>query len=108
MGRRKNNPELVQELMDGHWTMPQEEYEQKFNSLSASDRSKVSDFVDEMGRRFIIGDFDESYVYDDDDDDDDGDGLDVYDAAEIWASHGKDEDYTFGYTEEELEEALDD
>ena len=74
--------------------------------MSASDRSKVSDFVDEMGRRFIYGDFDESYVYDDDDDD--GDGLDVYDAAEIWASHGKDEDYTFGYTEEELVEALDD
>lgn len=32
--------------------------------------------------------------------------LDVYDAALIWASHGKDEDYTFGYTEEELEDAL--
>lgn len=32
--------------------------------------------------------------------------LDVYDAAEIWASHGKDEDYTFGYSEEELEAAL--
>ena len=105
MGRRKNNPELVQELMDGHWTMPQEEYEQKFYSLSASDRSKVSDFVNEMGRRFANGDFDDSFVYGDDDDDD---GLDVYDAAEIWASHGKDEDYTFGYTEEELEEALDD
>ena len=32
--------------------------------------------------------------------------LSVYDAALIWASHGKDEDYTFGYTEEELEDAL--
>lgn len=30
----------------------------------------------------------------------------VYDAALAWASRGKDEDYTFGYTEEELEEAL--
>ena len=27
-------------------------------------------------------------------------GLSVYDAALIWLSHGKDEDYTFGYTEE--------
>ncbi len=32
--------------------------------------------------------------------------LNVYDAALIWVSHGKDEDYMFGYTEEELEDAL--
>lgn len=32
--------------------------------------------------------------------------LSVYDAAMIWLSHGKDEDYMFGYTEEELQEAL--
>ena len=32
--------------------------------------------------------------------------ISVYDAALIWASNGKDEDYTFGYTEEELEEQL--
>lgn len=43
---------------------------------------------------------------DDDDDDDDSESLSVYDAALIWQSHGCDEDYTFGYTEEELEEAL--
>lgn len=41
-----------------------------------------------------------------DDDDDDGETLSVYDAALIWASNGKDEDYMFGYTEEELEDAL--
>ena len=41
-----------------------------------------------------------------DDDDDDGEGLSVYDAALIWMSNGKDEDYTFGYSEEELEDAL--
>ena len=43
--------------------------------------------------------------YDDDDYDDD-EALSVYDAALIWASNGKDEDYTFGYSEEELEDAL--
>lgn len=32
--------------------------------------------------------------------------LDVYNAALIWLSNGKDEDYTFGYSEEELEDAL--
>lgn len=45
----------------------------------------------------------------DDDWDDDGsedESLSVYDAAFIWMSNGKDEDYTFGYTEEELEAAL--
>ncbi|MCD7826386.1 MAG: hypothetical protein LUH14_10570 [Clostridiaceae bacterium] len=37
---------------------------------------------------------------------DDSECLSVYDAALIWASNGKDEDYTFGYTEDELEDAL--
>ena len=36
----------------------------------------------------------------------DNESISVYDAAEIWASHGKDEDYMFGYSEEELEAAL--
>lgn len=39
-------------------------------------------------------------------DDDDGEELSVYDAALIWASNGKDEDYMFGYSEDELEDAL--
>ena len=38
--------------------------------------------------------------------DDEDKGLSVYDAALIWASKGKDEDYMFGYSEEELEAAL--
>ena len=44
----------------------------------------------------------EDYVWDDDD----SEALSVYEAASIWASNGKYEDYTFGYTEEELEDAL--
>ena len=44
--------------------------------------------------------------YDTDDEDESGESLSVYDAALIWASRGKDEDYTFGYTEDELEDAL--
>lgn len=44
--------------------------------------------------------------YDVDDLDEEGEALSVYDAALIWMSNGKDEDYTFGYTEEELENAL--
>jgi predicted amidophosphoribosyltransferase len=42
----------------------------------------------------------------DDDCDDDSEAISVWDAAEIWASNGKDEDYTFGYSEDELEDAL--
>lgn len=40
------------------------------------------------------------------DEDEDGENISVYDAAEIWASNGKDEDYMFGYSESELERAL--
>lgn len=49
-----------------------------------------------------------SYEYGDEDEDEDeyGERISVYDAALIWLSHGLDEDYTFGYTEEELEDAL--
>ena len=43
---------------------------------------------------------------DDDYDDDESEYISVYDAALIWASNGKDEDYMFGYTESELEDAL--
>ncbi|WP_273382722.1 hypothetical protein [Enorma phocaeensis] len=42
----------------------------------------------------------------DDEDYESDESLSVWDAAEIWASNGKDEDYMFGYTEEELEDAL--
>lgn len=50
---------------------------------------------------------DGNIIYDDEDDydEDDSERLSVWEAAEIWRSHGKDEDYMFGYTEEELEDA---
>ncbi len=32
--------------------------------------------------------------------------ISAYDAALIWLSNSKDEDYMFGYSEEELERAL--
>ena len=37
---------------------------------------------------------------------DDAQGISVDEAALIWASNGKDEDYTYGYSEDELEDAL--
>ncbi len=43
-----------------------------------------------------------------DDNDDDGGSLSVSDAADIWRSRGEDEDYMFGYGEDELRRAADD
>ena len=39
-------------------------------------------------------------------DEDNSEQISVWEAADIWVSNGKDEDYMFGYTEEELEDAL--
>lgn len=50
-------------------------------------------------------DFDEQVENFEDDYDE---SLDDYDAAEIWLSNGMDEDYAFGYSEEDLRRALDD
>ena len=102
MGRRKNNPDLVEELIDGRWTMDQDEFEEKYNSLSSSDMSKVSEVIYGMEDEFMNADFEEE----EDDDEDDEESLSVYDAALIWMSNGKDEDYMFGYSEDELENAL--
>lgn len=63
----------------------------------------------------IFGNWDgETYVcdycagneYDGDYDDDDGERIDVYEAALIWQSSGMDEDRMFGYSEDELRDAL--
>lgn len=41
MGRKKNNPSLVQELIDGCREMSNEEFIRKYDSLSSSDMKKV-------------------------------------------------------------------
>ncbi|ARB01557.1 hypothetical protein HCZ01_08765 [Limosilactobacillus fermentum] len=46
------------------------------------------------------------YGLDDIPNDMEDESIDVCDAALIWQSNGKDEDYTFGYSEAELEAAL--
>lgn len=99
MGRRRNNPELVKELIDGLWTMDATEFGEKYNTLSGSDMDIVGEAISGMEAEWT------SRLYDDDEEYAE-DALSVDDAAMIWASNGKDEDYTFGYTEEELEEAF--
>ncbi|MEV7638207.1 hypothetical protein AB0N71_18765 [Pseudarthrobacter enclensis] len=45
---------------------------------------------------------------DEDENDEGGEPLSVYDAADIWRSHGEDSHYAFGYSEDELRRAADD
>ncbi len=59
MGRRRNNPELVEELIDGLWTMDQDEFEDKYYSLSSSDMSKVAEEIDGMEEKFLSGELDD-------------------------------------------------
>ena len=52
-------------------------------------------------------DFCDGFECDDDYDDEDyGERYDVHDAALAWLSSGMDEDSTFGYSEDELRDAL--
>lgn len=95
MGRRKNNPDLVHELIEGRLDMDGAEWNAKYDTLSKSDMELVDDGVDYR------------YQYDPqfDGDEDDAESLSASDAALIWMSNGKDEDYMFGYDEDELEAA---
>ena len=62
MGRRKNNPELVEELIEGRWTMDQEEFEEKYFSLSSDDMAKVGAAISDMEKEFFSDlDDDEDY-----------------------------------------------
>jgi hypothetical protein len=61
MGRRANNPELVQELIDRRWdeTLEFDEYNEKYLSLSSSDMSKVAAAIDGMEKEFLESDDDD-------------------------------------------------
>lgn len=76
-----------------------EEYEKWWDDKYGEDYQEMIQLGIEAG---CISGYDDDY----DCDDDDGEYLDEYDAALIWGSHGKDDDYTFGYSEDELNDAL--
>ncbi len=59
MGRRRNNPDLVDELIEGRWTMDQDEFEEKYYSLSSSDMSKVAEAINGVEDEFMNGDYDD-------------------------------------------------
>ena len=51
MARKMDNPELVQELLDGLWTMKQWEFEMKYNSLSDRDMDIVCSAINRMSKQ---------------------------------------------------------
>jgi hypothetical protein len=59
--------------------------------------------VDHDASEITISQFDP----DEDEDSEEGESLSVYEAAEIWRSHGEDGGYTFGYSDDELRRAAD-
>ena len=84
-----------------------------FNSDSSVGDLYRSDVEDKKGKTLCascaLGYIDE--MYDDqkdyEEDDDESEDLSVEDAALIWESNGYDADYMYGYSEEELRDALD-
>lgn len=62
MGRRRNNPELVEELLDNLWTLDHDDFDAKNESLSMSDKHKVAGAIAHM---------EEELLSDGDNDDDD-------------------------------------
>ena len=53
MGRRRNNPELVEELIDNLWTLDHDAWDAKYESLSGSDKHKVAGAVNDMEKEYF-------------------------------------------------------
>lgn len=53
MGRRRNNPELVEELIDNLWTLDHDDWDTKYESLSGSDKHKVAGAVNDMEKEYF-------------------------------------------------------
>ncbi len=53
MGRRRNNPELVEELIDNLWTLDHDDWDAKYESLSSSDKHEVAGAVNDMEKEYF-------------------------------------------------------
>ena len=85
------------------------EYESHYSSYNGTDLIDCWGEYNQVLCAECALELDEESYYDENEDDeyDEYDEeLSVEEAAQIWASHGKDEDYMFGYSEDELEDAL--
>lgn len=54
MGRRKDNPGLVAEMLEQLWSMPQNDFEAKYDSLSKGDKAKVAGAILRMEENWEI------------------------------------------------------
>ncbi len=104
--------ERIEQIADEPFDTPEQEAEisrrmEIADQEAARIGEKIAEVEDDLRR--AQADFD-YYLSGADDEDDDADGdtgeaLSVWDAADIWLSKGMDEDYRFGYTEDELRRA---
>lgn len=56
-----NNQELVDELIEKRWTMDDEEFEKKYESLTLDDKCKVSDAIYNMENEMMDDLYSEEY-----------------------------------------------
>lgn len=98
-----------EEIQDESFSTPEEEadisarvdaVERDIERLS----QEISEAEDDLGRAQATWE-DYNRGASDDEDDGDDESLSVHDAADIWRSRGMDEDYMFGYSEDELRRA---
>ena len=91
------------------WDTPEQEAEiNRRMEINDEQAARIGEKIDDAQDEWQRAQADWLSGADDDDDDADGDtgeALSVWDAADIWLSKGMDEDYMFGYTEDELRRA---
>ncbi len=77
-----------------------------FTTITDEWKCKKCGFINDVSVNNIVDyyedDFDDNYENEYDDDE----RISIFDAASIWASSGKDPNCTFGYSEDELEDAF--
>lgn len=66
MGRRKNNPNLVEELIRNLWTLDHDDWDEKYESLSSSDKHKVAGAVHDMEKEYFADTYADERTDDDD------------------------------------------
>lgn len=102
--------ERLDQIADGPFNTPEEEAELS-RRVEIADQEvgeileKIAEAEDDFRRAKEHFDDELSGADDDDDADGSGERLSVEDAADIWLSKGMDEDYTFGYSDDELRRA---
>ena len=93
MGRRKNNPRLVQQMIDGIGTMNIDEFEKDYCSLNNDDKTIVDRAINMLIEADDLGydvefqneeDFLDDWLDDDDEEDFLDDGLDDNDEDNFW------------------------